>query len=127
MKYIKRKTLYKTRRETTMMNSVEIKNAIRDTAARAFLNDHPDALAINGKDYTFVIPVEIEGKTYWAKAGFTSCAYSDTKSRPAFNPETDATPALEAFDNMLAEREANRLAREAKKKEKAKSKDEDDE
>ena len=126
MKYIKRKTLYKTRRETIMMNSVEIKNAIRDTAARAFLNDHPDALAINGKDYTFVIPVEIEGKTYWAKAGFTSCAYSDTKSRPAFNPETDATPALEAFENMLEEREANRLAREAKKKEKAKSKDEDD-
>ena len=110
-----------------MMNSVEIKNAIRDTVARAFLNDHPDALAINGKDYTFVIPVEIEGKTYWAKAGFTSCAYCATKSRPAFDPETDATPALEAFENMLAEREANRLAREAKKKEKAKSKNEDDE
>ena len=110
-----------------MMNSVEIKNAIRDTIARAFLNDHPDALAINGKDYTFVIPVEIEGKTYWGKAGFTSCQIVDTKARPAFNPETDATPALEAFENMLAEREANRLAREAKKKEKAKSKDEDDE
>ena len=110
-----------------MMNSVEIKNAIRDTAARAFLNDPPDALAINGKDYTFVIPVEIEGKTYWAKAEFTSSAYSDTKARPAFNPETDATPALEAFENMLEEREANRLAREAKKKEKAKPKDEDDE
>lgn len=110
-----------------MMNSVEIKNAIRDAAARAFLNDHPDALAINDKDYTFVIPVEIEGKTYWAKVGITSCAYSNTKTRPAFNPETDATPALEAFENMLAEREANRLAREAKKKEKSKSKDEDDE
>lgn len=110
-----------------MMNSVEIKNAIRDTAARAFLNDHPDALAVNGKDYTFVIPVEVEGKTYWAKMGITSCTYNDTKSRPAFNPETDATPALEAFENMLEEREANRLAREAKKKEKAKSKDEDDE
>ena len=110
-----------------MMNSVEIKNAIRDTAARAFLNDHPNALAINGKDYTFVIPVEIEGKTYWAKAGFTSCAYCATKSRPAFDPDTDAVPGLEAFENMLAEREANRLAREAKKKEKAKSKDEDDE
>ena len=110
-----------------MMNSVEIKNAIRDAAARAFLNDHPDALAVVGKDYTFVVPVEVEGKTYWAKVGITSCAYNDTKSRPAFNPETDATPAFEAFDNMLAEREANRLAREAKKKEKAKSKDEDDE
>ena len=110
-----------------MMNSVEIKNTIRDTIARAFLNDHPDALAVVGKDYTFVIPVEIEGKTYWAKAGFTSCAYCATKSRPAFDPETDATPALEAFENMLEEREANRLAREAKKKEKAKSKDENDE
>ena len=110
-----------------MMNSVEIKNTIRDTAARAFLNDHPDALAINGKDYTFVIPVEVEGKIYWAKAGFTSCQIADTKARPAFNPETDATPALEAFENMLAEREANRLAREEKKKEKAKSKNDDDE
>ena len=111
-----------------MMNSVEIKNAIRDTIARAFLNDHPDALAVVGKDYTFVVPVEIEGKTYWGKAGFTSCQIADTKARPAFNPETDATPALEAFENMLQEREANRLAREAKKKkEKAKSKDEDDE
>lgn len=110
-----------------MMNSVEIKNTIRDTIARAFLNDHPDALAVVGKDYTYVVPVEIEGKTYWGKAGFTSCAYCNTKSRPAFNPETDATPALEAFENMLAEREANRLAREAKKKEKTKSKDEDDE
>ena len=109
-----------------MMNSVEIKNAIRDTAARAFLNDHPDALAVVGKDYTFVIPVEIEGKTYWAKAGFTSCQIASTKARPAFNPETDATPGLEAFENMLAEREAKRLAREAKKKEKSKSKDEDD-
>ena len=110
-----------------MMNSVEIKNTIRDTAARAFLNDHPDALAVNGKDYTFVIPVEVEGKTYWAKMGITSCTYNDTKARPAFNPDTDATPALEAFENMLEEREANRLAREAKKKEKSKSKDEDDE
>lgn len=110
-----------------MMNTVEIKNAIRDAVARAFLNDHPDALAINGKDYTFVVPVEVEGKTYWGKAGFTSCQIADTKARPAFNPDTDATPALEAFENMLAEREANRLAREAKKKEKAKSKDEDDE
>lgn len=109
-----------------MMNTVEIKNAIRDTAARAFLNDHPDALAINGKDYTFVIPVEVEGKTYWAKAGFTSCQISATKARPAFNPDTDATPALEAFENMLEEREANRLAREAKKKEKSKSKNDDD-
>lgn len=97
-----------------MMNSVEIRNAIRDTAARAFLNDHPDALAVVGKDYTFVVPVEIEGKTYWAKAGFTSCQIADTKARPAFNPETDATPALEAFENMLAEREANRLASRSK-------------
>lgn len=109
-----------------MMNSVEIKNAIRDTITRAFLNDHPDALAVVGKDYTFVVPVEIEGKTYWAKAGFTSCQIASTKARPAFNPETDATPGLEAFENMLAEREANRLAREAKKKEKSKSKDEND-
>ena len=109
-----------------MMNSVEIKNTIRDTAARAFLNDHPDALAVNGKDYTFVIPVEVEGKTYWAKMGITSCTYNDTKARPAFNPDTDATPALEAFENMLEEREANRLAREAKKKEKSKSKNDGD-
>ena len=106
-----------------MMNSVEIKNAIRDTITRAFLNDHPDALAVVGKDYTFVIPVEIEGKTYWAKAGFTSCAYCSTQSRPAFDPDTDAVPGFEAFENMLAEREANKRAREEKKQKKDKTDD----
>lgn len=104
-----------------MMNSVEIKNTIRDTIARAFLNDHPEALAVVGKDYTYVVPVEIEGKTYWGKAGFTSCSFIETKSRAAFNPETDATPALEAFENMLAEREANKRAREEKKQKKNKT------
>lgn len=108
-----------------MMNSVELKNAIRDTATEQFLDANPDALAVMGKDYTFVVPVEIESKTYWAKWGLTSVQYADTKARPAFNPDTDAVPAREAFENMLTRRAADLAARAAKKK--SKKKDEDEE
>ena len=108
------------------MNSVEIKNVIRDTAAQKFIDANPDALAINGKDYTFVVPVDVEGKTYWAKVGITSCQYADTKARPAFNPDTDATPAMAAFLSMVEKREADKAAAEAKRREKKPKKDEDD-
>ena len=107
-----------------MMNANEMKNAIRDAATEQFLDNNPDALAVMGKDYTFVVPVEIEGKTYWARWGLTSCQTADTKARPAFNPDTDTVPAREAFENLLARRAADLAARAAKKKSKKKNEDE---
>lgn len=93
------------------------KNFVRDTAARKFINDNPEARSLIGKDYTFVVPIknedgEIEG---WARLGITSCQMKDTKARPGFNPETDSIPAADAFENMLAERAANEAAKEAER------------
>lgn len=108
------------------------KNFIRDTAARKFINDNPDARAIIGKDYTFVVPIENENGEVegWARLGITSCQMNDTKTRAGFNPDTDSLPALEAFENMLEERAANEAAREAEraaKKNKKKNKEEEEE
>ena len=101
-----------------MMNSNELKNAIRDTAAQKFIDDNPDALAMNEKAYTYVTPVEIEGNTYYAKWGLTSVQMADTKVRAGFNPDTDATPAREAFESMLAKRAADKAAAEAAREQK---------
>lgn len=106
------------------MNATEMKNFVRDTAARAFIEQNPNALMMNEKAYTFVVPIETEEGTKYAKWGLTSVQMADTKARPGFNPEEDASPAAEAFENMLAERAANDAAKAAKKS-KSKKKDED--
>ena len=122
------RTPHKPERVTIMMKSVDLKNAVRDNAARMFIAANPEALMSNEKPYTFYIPIEIEGEgTFWAKCGFTCAQMADTKSRPGFDPENDATPAHEAFENMIVEREANKAAAEAKKKEKMKNKTKKDE
>lgn len=97
-----------------MLNTVETRNAIRDEAVEKFLDSFPEARAVNGKDYTFVIPIEVEGVTHWAKFGVTSVAEAATKVRAGFNAEEDTLPAREAFENMLAERAANEAAKTAK-------------
>lgn len=98
-----------------MMNSNELKNFVRDTAAQNFINDNPDARSLNDKPYTFVVPIETENGTMYAKWGLTCVQMADTKARPGFNVDEDSTPAQEAFDNMLAERAANKAASEAAK------------
>lgn len=107
-----------------------IKNEVRDYAARKFIENNPEARAVVGKDYCFVIPTGIiddNGKEQYARIGITSCQMNDTKTRAGFNPETDSIPALEAFENMLAERAANEAAREAERAaKKSKKKNEDD-
>lgn len=114
-----------------MMNSVEMKNFVRDTAARAFIEQNPEALMMNEKPYTFVVPIETEDGTKYAKWGLTCVQMADTKVRAGFNPDEDASPAAEAFENMLAERAANEAAKaEAKAnkpKKSSKKKIEDDE
>lgn len=109
-----------------MMNANEMKDFVRDTATRAFLNAFPDAVAINEKPYTFAIPVETEKGIRYCRLGLTCMQMEDTKARPGFNPDTDATPAVEAFENMIAMREANKLAK-ANKPKKSKKKSEEEE
>ena len=111
-----------------MMNSNELKNAIRDAAVDALMIAVPDLRMQDEKPYTFVMPVEIEGQTYYAKFGITSCALA-TKAKEAYDAE-DTTLATEAVPNFRVQRAADAAAKEAEKASKprkSKKKSEDDE
>lgn len=111
-----------------MMNSNELKNAIRDAAVDALMTAVPDLRMQDEKPYTFVMPVEIEGQTYYAKFGITSCALV-TKAKEAYDAE-DTTLATEAVPNFRVQRAADAAAKEAEKASKprkSKKKSEDDE
>jgi hypothetical protein len=111
-----------------MMNSNELKVAIRDAAVDALMTAVPDLRMQDEKPYTFVMPVEIEGQTYYAKFGITSCALA-TKAKEAYDAE-DTTLATEAVPNFRIQRAADAAAKEAErasKPKKSKKKSEDDE
>lgn len=101
------------------MNSVEIRNYVKDTAAQMFIDAFPNCAATIDKDYQYVFPVEVEGKTVYAKFTLTTCAWTDTKSKPAFNFEEETLDAQEALEDMQRER--------AQKKSKSKKKKDEDE
>ena len=94
-----------------MMNATELKNVIRDTVAKSLIEMFPDMRSVPEKPYTFVVPVEIEGRTYWGKLGLTS-AQLETKSKEAFDG-FDCPPAAEAF---LEQRAAEAAAKKKKSK-----------
>ena len=111
-----------------MMNSNELKNVIRDAAVDALMTAVPDLRMQDEKPYTFVMPIEIEGQTYYAKFGITSCALA-TKAKEAYDAE-DTTLATEAVPNFRVQRAADAAAKEAEKAskpKKSKKKSEDDE
>ena len=110
------------------MNANEMKNVIRDTAVDALMEAVPTLRMQDEKPYTFVMPVEIEGETYYAKFGITSCQLQ-TKAKDAYDA-ADTTLASDAVPNYRAQREADaaaKAAEKASKPKKSKKKDEDDE
>ena len=108
------------------MNSVEIRNYVKDTAAQMFIDAFPNCAATIEKDYQYVVPIEVEGKTVYAKFTLTTCAWADTKSKPAFNFEEKTLDAQEALEDMQRER-AQKAAEAAQKKSKSKKKKDEDE
>ena len=111
-----------------MMNANELKNAIRDAAVDALMNAVPNLRMQDEKPYTFVMPVEFEGTTYYAKFGITSCQLA-TKVKEAYDA-ADTTLATDAVPNYRAQREADaaaKAAEKANKPKKSKKKDEDEE
>lgn len=110
------------------MNSTEIRNYVKDTAAQMFIDAFPNCAATIDKDYQYVIPIEVEGegKTVCAKFTLTTCAWTDTKSKPAFNFEEETLDAQGALEDIQMERA--KKAEEAKKsKSKTKKKKDEDE
>ena len=111
-----------------MMNANELKNAIRDAAVDALMNAVPDLRMQDEKPYTFVMPVEFEGTTYYAKFGITSCQLA-TKAKEAYDA-ADTTLATDAVPNYRAQREADaaaKAAEKASKPKKSKKKETDEE
>ena len=111
-----------------MMNSNELKNVIRDTAVDALMEAVPTLRMQDEKPYTFVMPVEIDGTTYYAKYGITSCQLA-TKAKEAYDA-ADTILASDGVPNYRAKREADaaaKAAEKASKPKKSKKKDEDDE
>lgn len=110
------------------MNSNELKNAIRDAAVDALMNAVPNLRMQDEKPYTFVMPVEFEGTTYYAKFGITSCQLQ-TKAKEAYDA-ADTTLATDAVPNYRAQREADaaaKVAEKASKPKKSKKKETDEE
>ena len=101
-----------------MMNANELKNAIRDAAVDALMNAVPNLRMQDEKPYTFVMPVEFEGTTYYAKFGITSCQLQ-TKAKEAYDA-ADTTLATDAVPNYRAQREADAAAKAAEKASKPK-------
>ena len=110
------------------MNANEMKNVIRDTAVDTLLNAIPDLRMVEEKPYTFVMPVEVEGTTCYAKFGITSCQLQ-TKAKDAYDA-ADTVPAVEGVEAYRTERAAIAAAKEAEKAskpKKAKKKETDEE
>jgi len=111
-----------------MMNSNELKNAIRDAAVDTLMEAVPNLRMVEDKPYTFVMPMEIEGTVCYAKFGITSCQLA-TKAKEAYDA-ADTTLASDAVLNYRAQREADaaaKAAEKASKPKKSKKKDEDNE
>ena len=110
------------------MNTTEIRNYVKDTAAQMFIDAFPNCAATIDKDYQYVFPVEVDGKTVYAKFTLTTCAWADTKSKPAFNFEEETLDAQGALEDIQMERAKKAAESEAKKsKSKTKKKKDEDE
>ena len=107
------------------MNTTEIRNYVKDTAAQMFIDAFPNCAATIDKDYQYVFPVEVDGKTVYAKFTLTTCAWADTKSKPAFNFEEETLDAQMALEDIQMGRA--KKAEETKKSKSKKKKDEDEE
>lgn len=106
-----------------MMNANEMKNVIRDTAVDTLLTAIPDLRMVEEKPYTFVMPVEVDGVTCYAKFGITSCQLQ-TKAKDAYDA-ADTVPAAEGVETYRAQRaelEAAKAAEKANKPKKSKKK-----
>lgn len=107
------------------MNTTMIKQTAKDIAAQKFFDHFPDALAVLDKNYTYLIPIEVEDEqgvkhTVYAQFGLTTKDTKATKTREEFVVEDRCAPARDAWENMINERAENERAKAAAKAAKSK-------
>ena len=95
----------------TKMTATELNAFVKATAAE-FLNKET---ATQIDDYTWAIPVEIDGEVRYAKVAITAALAKATKVNPAFDLET----AVQAYEDKKREREIKADEAAAKKAAKA--------
>ena len=102
-------------------------NEIRTTAREATVALLEDVLtaneAVQFADASYAIRQEVDGVEVWTEITVKTKAYKATKVNPAFDP----FEAAEVWKIERAEKEADRLAKEAEKARKKKAKTEGEE
>lgn len=93
------------------MNVNEIRAAVREYIVSTMEDFLKESNAIQFDEGSWAIPVSVDGKTIYAEVSVKTKAWKDTKTSPAFNPET-----------AVAKWEAEKEERERKAAEKAAAK-----
>jgi len=94
------------------MNTNEVRAAVREFVVgqmEDFLNENN---AIQFEDSAWAIPVSVDGMTVYAEVSVKTKAWKDTKTAPAFNPET----AIKKWEAEKFEKEQKAAEKAAKKK-----------
>lgn len=94
------------------MNTNEVRAAVREFVVgqmEDFLNENN---AIQFEDSAWAIPVSVDGMTVYAEVSVKTKAWKDTKTSPAFNPET----AIKKWEAEKYEKEQKAAEKAAKKK-----------
>lgn len=70
------------------MNTKEVRAAVREFVVGNMEDFLKESNAIQFDDSSWAIPVSVDGKTIYAEVSVTTKTWNDTKTSPAFNPET---------------------------------------
>ena len=91
------------------MNVNEIRAAVREYIVSTMEDFLKESNAIQFDEGSWAIPVSVDGKTIYAEVSVKTKAWKDTKTSPAFNPET-AVAKWEERERKAAEKAAAKKA-----------------
>ena len=80
------------------MNTIERNAFVKSTAVEGLCMEN----AIQIDDFTHVIPVEVDGQTFYAKVTITACDMKGSKTHGAFN----VNDAVEEYAQKCADRKS---------------------
>lgn len=97
------------------MNVNEVRAAVREHVVGKMEDFLAANDAIQFDDASWAIPVSVDGMTVYAEVSVKTKAWKDTKTSPAFKPET-AIAKWEAEKEEKAQKAAEKAAEKATKK-----------
>lgn len=97
------------------MNVNEVRASVREYVVATMEDFLKESNAIQFDDASWAIPVSVDGMTVYAEVSVKTKAWKDTKTTPAFNPET-AIAKWEAEKEEKAQKAAEKAAEKATKK-----------